>query len=79
MKNSLLEKLKSGEYLIVRLRHKKTYIFGENNNCIININANQMWSACLDGDSVVLSKDMVNMKIPREWFLSDWIEWDRRF
>ena len=57
MYNALLEKLKSGECLSVRLKRGNTYRFGENNSCIIKINANQMWGAFLNENSIILVRN----------------------
>ena len=74
MYNALLEKLKSGECLSVRLKRGNTYRFGENNSCIIKINANQMWGAFLNENSIILVRNNVNIKISLDLFLADWEE-----
>ena len=74
MYNALLEKLKSGECLSVRLKHGKTYGFGENNSCIIKINANQIWGAFLNENSIILVRNNVKIKISLDLFLADWEE-----
>lgn len=74
MYNALLEKLKSGEYLSVRLKRGNTYRFGENNSCIIKINANQIWAAFLNENSIILVRDNVKIKISLDLFLADWEE-----
>ena len=74
MYNALLEKLKSGECLSVRLKHGNTYRFGENNSCIIKINANQMWGAFLNENSIILVRNNVKIKISIDLFLADWEE-----
>lgn len=74
MYNELLEKLKSGECLSVRLKRGNTYRFGENNSCIIKINANQMWGAFLNENSIILVRDIVKIKISLDLFLADWEE-----
>ena len=74
MYNALLEKLKSGECLSVRLKRGNTYRFGENNSCIIKINANQMWGAFLNENSIILIRNNVKIKISLDLFLADWEE-----
>ena len=74
MYNALLEKLKSGECLSVRLKRGNTYRFGENNSCIIKINANQMWGAFLNENSIILVRNNVKIKISLDLFLADWEE-----
>ena len=74
MYNELLEKLKSGECLSVRLKRGNTYRFGENNSCIIKINANQMWGAFLNENSIILVRNNVKIKISLDLFLADWEE-----
>ena len=74
MYNALLEKLKSGECLSVRLKRGHTYRFGENNSCIIKINANQIWGAFLNENSIILVRNNVKIKISLDLFLADWEE-----
>ena len=74
MYNALLEKLKSGECLSVRLKRGNTYRFGENNSCIIKINANQIWGAFLNENSIILVRNNVKIKISLDLFLADWEE-----
>ena len=74
MYNELLEKLKSGECLFVRLKRGNTYRFGENNSCIIKINANQMWGAFLNENSIILVRNNIKIKISLDLFLADWEE-----
>ena len=74
MYNALLEKLKSGECLSVRLKRGNTYRFGENNSCIIKINANQMWGAFLNENSIILIRNNIKIKISLDLFLADWEE-----
>ena len=74
MYNELLEKLKSGECLSVRIKRGNTYRFGENNSCIIKINANQMWGAFLNENSIILVRNNVKIKISLDLFLADWEE-----
>ena len=69
-----MERLKNGEMLVAKLRHSRVIQFCDDifGICMLDINANQKWYVHLEGDKILLRRDIVTMEITIAVFINDW-------
>ena len=69
-----MERLKNGEMLVAKLRPSRVIQFCDDifGICMLDINANQKWYVHLEGDKILLRRDIVTMEITIAVFLNDW-------
>ena len=69
-----MERLKNGETLIAKLIPSRVVQFCDNifGNCTLDIHSNQKWYAHIEGDKILLRRDIVTIEITIAVFLNDW-------
>lgn len=69
-----MERLKNGETVIAKLRPSRVIQFCDDifGNCSLDIHSNQKWYVHLEGDKVLLRRDIVTIEITITVFLNDW-------